>query len=83
MTSDCLSHQVGALSTLERSRWPIVYDQTWVSACIKAKRRLPDPGQLDVYRHPADPERERRTQTTPSEHAAVGAASFSRDGMPG
>jgi DNA polymerase/3'-5' exonuclease PolX len=83
MTSDCLSHQVGALSTLERSRWPIVYDQTWVPACIKAKRRLPDPGQLDVYRHPADPERERRTQTTPSEHAAVGTASFSRDGMPG
>ena len=83
MTSDCLSHQVGALSTLERSRWPIVYDQNWVPACIKAKRRLPDPGQLDVYRHPADPERERRTQTTPSEHAAVGAASFSRDGMPG
>ena len=83
MTSDCLSHQVGALSTLERSRWPIVYDQNWVPACIKAKRRLPDPGQLDVYRHPADPERERRTQTTPSKHAAVGAASFSRDGMPG
>ena len=83
MTSDCLAHQLGALSTLERSRWPIVYDQTWVPACIKAKRRLPDPGQLDVYRHPADPERERRTQTTPSEHAAVGTASFSRDGMPG